>query len=67
MLAPLFLLLPVSHAESIRIVPDFTRRCFELDGRAKIRVVPGLLLLVLLGYCFTPAPWRALSQYLRVR
>jgi len=66
-LVPLALLLTSVGAESIWVEPDFSRRCFELDGHATVRVIPGVLLLVLLGYLFTPAPWRALTQYLRVR
>jgi len=67
MLVPLLLLLTSEHADSVRIEPDFSKRCFELDGHATVRVVPGFLLLVLLSYFFTRAPWRALTQYLRVQ
>lgn len=66
-LMPLFALLWALDAESITLEPDFSRPCLTFDGHATIRVVPGLLLAVLLGYCFTPPPWRALSQYLRAR
>ena len=67
MLVPLLLLLARENADSVRIEPEFSRRCFELDGHATVRVIPALLLLVLLGYFFTRAPWRALTQYLRVQ
>ena len=64
---PLFALLYASNAELIQLEPDFARQSLRLDGHATIRVVPGLLLLLLFGYCLTPPPWRALSQYLRAR
>jgi hypothetical protein len=67
LLAPFFALLWALDAASIELEPAFSRRCLKLDCRATIRVVPGLLLAVLLGYGFTPPPWRALTQYLRAR
>jgi hypothetical protein len=67
LLAPFIALLWALDAPSIELEPAFSRRCLKLDCQATIRVVPGLLLAVLLGYGFTPPPWRALAQYLRAR
>jgi hypothetical protein len=64
-LAPLFLALSRLEAEEIRIEPDFLRRSFDLEARAVVRVVPGVLLLLLVGYLLTTAPWRALLRYAR--
>lgn len=66
-LMPLVALLWALDAESITLEPDFSKPCLTLNGHASIRVVPGLLLATLIGYCFTPPPWRALSRYLRAR
>lgn len=66
-LMPLFALLWALEAESITLEPDFSRPCLTFDAHATIRIVPGLLLAVLIGYCFTPPPWRALARYLRAR
>ncbi len=67
LLAPFIAQLWAFDTQSIELEPAFSRRCLRLDCHATIRVVPGLLLAVLLGYGFTPPPWRALARYLRAR
>jgi hypothetical protein len=64
-LAPLLLALSELEFEELRVEPDFLRRSFELDAHAVLRVVPAVLLAFLVGYWFTPAPWRALLRFAR--
>jgi hypothetical protein len=64
-LTPLFLSLLRLEADELRFEPDFIHRSFDVEGRAVVRVVPGVVLSLLVGYLLTPAPWRALVRYAR--
>ncbi|HEY3496057.1 MAG TPA: DUF2953 domain-containing protein [Polyangiaceae bacterium] len=64
-LAPLFLVLSRLDVDELRFQPDFAHRAFDLQGRAIIRVVPGVLLALIAGYFLTRAPWRALASFAR--
>jgi len=50
---------------SFHLEPDFVDQVFDLDAHAMIRFAPLALLLATLGYFVTPAPWRALRNYMR--
>jgi hypothetical protein len=62
-LAPLFLSLSTIGADELRFEPDFLERSFRLDLSAEVRVVPGVLILLVLGYFLTRAPWRAMRRF----
>ena len=64
-LCPLVLCLSRLDAEELRVEPDFLRRVFDLEARAVVRVVPGVVLALVAGYLLTPAPWRAFVRYVR--
>jgi hypothetical protein len=64
-LAPLLLLLSRLDTADVEVRPDFVRRTFQLEGHAVVRVVPGVVLALLAGYCLTRAPWRALVRVSR--
>lgn len=64
-LTPLWLALTRVEADELRLEPDFLRRSFDLEARGVVRVVPGVLVALVVGYLLTPPPWRALCRYVR--
>lgn len=64
-LSPLIAVLAVLDGNRVVLVPDFTRQRFQLEGQTRVRLVPGVVVLLLLGYVFSVPPWRALVRFAR--
>jgi hypothetical protein len=64
-LAPLWAALERWAPAEITFEPDFLDQGLDLQLYARFRWVPLILVVTLLGYFFTPAPWRAWSNTAR--
>lgn len=64
-LSSLFVLFSRETAGKVELEPDFVDQVFDLDAYAQVRFAPLTLFLTSLGFFLTPAPWRALRNYMR--
>lgn len=63
--APMSVLLQGSICDPLTLEPDFSGSRLEIQGQTRVRVVPGMLLLVLTGFVLSAPARRALVRAAR--